>query len=116
VFDDTIESNLRSFLFLPKFLFLNELIWQEAFLIDFAQKKIINKWTQKFLIVSSYLFNERLVFDFITRFGIDFILDPLRKLSVIETTNIVSLLNWFIFFILFFVFSTTLLALYTLFF
>ena len=99
-----VVSFFHKTLFLSRFYLLSELIWQDAFLIDFAQKKTLNKWTQKFLTVSSYLFNERLVFDFIVRFVLDFFLIPLQKLSVFEVSNTSNLLTWlfglFIFFIL----------------
>ena len=54
--------------FLFNYFFINELIWQEGLLIDFLQKKIIDNWIKKFLIYSSYLFNECLVFETIIKF------------------------------------------------
>ncbi len=97
----SVLAYLQKTLLLNRFYLLNELIWQDALLLDFLQKKTINKWAQKFLITSAYLFNERLVFDFLIRFGLDFFLIPLQKLSIFEVSNIINLLNWLITLILF---------------
>ena len=94
-----VSNSLSKMMYLSRLYKLNNLIWQEAFLVDFVSKKIVNKWTQKFLIISSYLFNERLVFEFIVRFGLEFFLYPLQKLSIIELDNIINLFNWLLSFL-----------------
>jgi len=75
-FSKLINIYLSNFLnkvyFFSNYYILNELIWQEGFLIDFLQKKVADNWVKKFLIFSSYLFNERLVFDKIIRFYLDY--------------------------------------------
>jgi len=50
------------------------LVWQEGLLLDFLQKVTIDLWMRKFLVYASYLFNERLVFDNVVRFFLDFII------------------------------------------
>jgi hypothetical protein len=74
--------------FIVNYYFLNDLIWQEGLLIDFLQKKIIDNWVKKFLIYSSYLFNERLVFDKIVKFYLDLLIWPMHKLFIFEFNNI----------------------------
>jgi hypothetical protein len=78
-FYHNIKRNLmNNFLIKTYFLFnyflLNELIWQEGLLIDFLQKKFADNWIKKFLIYSSYLFNERVVFDKVIRFYLDLVI------------------------------------------
>ena len=84
--------------FLSYYYSLNDLIWQEALLIDFLQKKIINNWTQKFLVVSSYLFNERVVFDSIIKFFLELFIWPLHKLFIFQINNIGNLFTSIFFF------------------
>lgn len=84
--------------FLTYYYSLNDLLWQEALIIDFLQKKIINNWTQKFLVISSYLFNERVVFDSIIKFFLDLFIWPLHRLFVFQINNISNLFT-FIFFL-----------------
>lgn len=103
IFKAAISAFLYKTLFLYRYYVLNDLIWQEAFLIDFVQKKTTNKWIQKFLIISSYLFNERLLFDYIIRFSLDFFLWPAHKLSMFDVSSTSNLLNWLIAVVLFIV-------------
>jgi hypothetical protein len=93
--------------FLPRYYHLNDLVWQDGFLIDFLQKKLVDKWTRKFLIYSGYLFNERLVFDWVIRFYIDLIIWPTYRVTIYEFTNVASTLlaTLFIFLVLFLLFS-----------
>lgn len=90
--------------FLLNYYLLNELIWQEGFLIDFLQKKIADNWIKKFLIYSSYLFNERLVFDKIIRFYLDLIIWPMHKMFIFEFNNVANMLFITVFFFIFFLF------------
>ena len=101
-----INNFLINFFFLNKYYQLNELIWQEGFLFDFLQKKIIDNWLKKFIIYSANLFNERLVFDMIIKFYLNLIIWPLHKLFIFEFNNInwILYLNLFIFFLTFFFF------------
>lgn len=78
--------------FLRDYYILNDLIWQDGFLIDFLQKKIVDKWTRKFLIYSSYLFNERWLFDYVVRFYIDLVIWPGYRINIYEFNNIASTL------------------------
>lgn len=111
---------LRSFFF--KFYFLatyysrNELIWQEGLLIDFLQKKITDNWIKRFLIHSSYLFNERFVFDKIIRFYLDLFVWPMHKLFTFEFSNVANTLFITIFLFIFFFFILFFFYLFLLFF
>lgn len=67
----TISVNLEYF------YKISDLVWQEGFLIDFTQKKIVDKWVRKFLSNSSYLFSERVMFDFIIKIYTNLIMGPL---------------------------------------
>jgi len=90
--------------FITNYYILNELIWQEGLLIDFLQKKLADNWVKKFLIFSSYLFNERLVFDKVIKFYLDLIIWPMHKLFIFEFNNVSSTLFVTIFFFIFFLF------------
>jgi hypothetical protein len=95
---------LKKTYFLFNYYTLNELIWQDGFLIDFLQKKVTDNWIKKFLIFSSYLFNERLVFDKIIRFYLDLIIWPMHKLFIFDVNNVANTLFITIFFFIFFLF------------
>lgn len=83
----------------------NDLIWQDGFLIDFLQKKMIDKWTRTFLVYSSYLFNERLVFDWVIRFFIELVIWSTYRVTIYEFTNVAStlLITLFLFLMLYFI-------------
>ena len=104
----TILNNFFNRLFfITNYYHLTDLIWQEGFLIDFLQKKIIDNWVKKFLIYSSYLFNERLVFDKVTRFYLDLIIWPMHKYFIFEFASVSNILfiNIYFFIFSFFIFS-----------
>lgn len=101
---DYINNYLYKTFFISNYYLLNELIWQEGFLIDFLQKKIADNWIKKFLIFSSYLFNERLVFDKFIRFYLDLIIWPMHKLFIFEFNNVSNTLFITIFFFILFFF------------
>lgn len=91
-----LESTIRSsenFFFLKAYYRLNDLLWQDGFLIDFLQKKIVDRWVRTFVIYSGYLFNERLVFDIVIRLYIDFVIWPTYSLSIYEFKSISSTLT-----------------------
>ncbi len=102
-----ITNFLESFIFLRNYYILNDLIWQDGFLIDFLQKKVVDKWMRKFLIYSAYLFNERLVFDYVVRFYIDLIVWPTYRINIYEFNNVSStlLVTLFLLITLFLIFS-----------
>lgn len=83
-----VESFTDSFWFLKRFYRINDLMWQDGFLFDFLQKKVVDRWVRTFVIYSGYLFSERLWFDVVVRFYIDFIVWPTYKYSVYEFTSI----------------------------
>lgn len=103
-----LNNFLYKLYFITNYYILNELIWQEGLLIDFLQKKIIDNWVKKFLIHSSYLFNERLVFDKVIRFYLDLIIWPMHKIFIFEFNNVSSTLFVTIFFFIFFLLFFTL--------
>jgi hypothetical protein len=114
--NNTLTNFLESFIFLRNYYILNDLIWQDGFLIDFLQKKVVDKWMRKFLIYSAYLFNERLVFDYVVRFYIDLIIWPTYRINIYEFNNVAStlLVTLFLLITLFLIFSLS--YLFTLFF
>lgn len=109
VINDILNNFIESFLFLRNYYILNDLVWQDGFLIDFLQKKVVDKWMRKFLIFSAYLFNERLVFDYVVRFYIDLIVWPSYRINIYEFNNVSStlLITLFLLIILFLAFSLT---------
>ena len=78
---NTFTSNT---LFLPSFYRTNENIWLEGLLIDFLQKIIFDKWVRRFLVHSSYLVSERVLFDFVVRFYIDYVIWPAHFYSIFD--------------------------------
>lgn len=90
--------------FITNYYSLNELIWQEGLLIDFLQKKIADNWIKKFLIYSSYLFNEKLLFDKIIKFFLNLIIWPAHKLSIFDFNNTANILFMTVFFFIIFIF------------
>lgn len=85
-------STLTSVSFLHSFYKLNDLVWQEGFLIDFAQKKTTDKFIRKFLILSAYLFSERYVFDKIIKFYSDLVVLFSNKKSIFEFSSVSNML------------------------
>ena len=79
---------LDQLFFLNRYYRINDLIWQDGFLIDFLQKKVIDKWTRSFVIYSGYIFSERLLFDIVVRFYIDFVVWPGHSVSIYEFNSV----------------------------
>jgi len=79
-------------LFLNKYYYLNDILWQEGFLIDFAQKKTADKFVRKFLILSAYLFSERLLFDKLIRIYSDVILFISGHKTIYDFSSIANML------------------------
>ena len=92
IFTTIIDNFLLKTYFLKKYYILNDLIWQDGFLIDFLQKKVVDKWTRNFLILSSYLFNERLVFDIVIKFYLDLVLWSGHRFMIFEFSSVASML------------------------
>lgn len=67
----SLNSAVYKLSFLPKFYKYTDLLWQDGLIIDFLQKKFADRFIRTFLIYSAYLFSERVMFDFVTRFYID---------------------------------------------
>ena len=88
----SIENFTDSFFFLNRFYRINDLLWQDGFLFDFLQKKVVDRWVRTFVIYSGYLFSERLWFDYVVRFYIDLVIWPGHRYSIYEFTSIATTL------------------------
>jgi hypothetical protein len=86
--------------FLPLYYWRSELMWQDGFLFDFLQKKTADAWVRQFVIYTGFIFSERLVFENIVRFYVDYLVWPFHYYSLFETKNVSEMLNIMIFFIL----------------
>lgn len=91
------SSTSESFYFLRDYYKLNDLIWQDGFLLDFLQKKFIDRWVRTFVIYSGYLFSERVLFDVVVRFYIDYIVWPSHAISIYEFKNVSGTLTFTLF-------------------
>ena len=74
-------------------------MWNDGFLFDFLQKKIIDAWVRRFVIYTGFLFSERVVFEFIVRIYLDNFLKYIQK-SIFESSNTSEMLTTTIFLIL----------------
>ena len=83
-----LQNYLKRFASLSLYYKINDLVWQDGLLIDFVQKKVTDKWMRKFLIISSYLFSERVLFTFVVKFYNDLIIWPSTHVSVFELSNV----------------------------
>jgi len=84
---------INKYFFLKDWSKMSDLIWQEGFLIDFTQKKVMDKWVRKFLTHSSYLFSERVLFDLIVKVYINFITNSLVTNTWYETKQLSSFIS-----------------------
>ena len=91
------RSNVTSFVtksaFLSSYYRLNNLMWQDGLLVDFLQKKVVDKWIRRFLVCSSYLFSERVLFAFVVRFYIDFVVWPSTASAPFDFSSVSALLT-----------------------
>jgi len=86
--------------FLVLYYIRSEYVWQDGFLFDFLQKKTADAWVRQFVIYTGFLFSERLVFENVVRFYIDYLVWPLHNFSIFETKNVSEMLNIIIYIIL----------------
>ena len=93
---DALNTLNQSLTFLPDYYRMNEKIWLEGLLVDWLQKSIFDKWVKRFLIHSSYLFNERVMFDLVVRFYIDYVIWFSHSFSIWNVKSISSILSFFI--------------------
>lgn len=89
-----LDSLLRRTEPLALYYHVNDLIWQDGLLIDFVQKKVIDKWIRKFLVVSSYLFSERVLFTFVVKFYNDLVIWASTTTAVFEFSNTALMLHF----------------------
>lgn len=97
-FTSVQSSIIKNALFLPVYYHRNELLWVDGFLLDFLQKKSVDLWLRKFVIYTGFILSERLVFEFIVRVYLDFLLWPLHYNSILETSSVTEMLAINIFF------------------
>ena len=71
-----------------------------AFYLIFYKKKTADAWVRQFVIYTGFLFSERLVFENVVRFYIDYLVWPLHNFSIFETKNVSEMLNIIIYIIL----------------
>jgi len=90
--NDILLNFLVQTTFLHSYYRLNDQMWQDGFLIDFLQKKFLDKWIRRFLIVSAYLFNERVIFDRLVRAYTDLVIWTGNKNTIFEFDNVASTL------------------------
>lgn len=81
---------------IPVFYRLNDLLWQDGLIIDFLQKKVADKWIRRFLVYSSYLVSERIIFEVVVRFYIDFVVWPASMKSVFDFVNVSLTLSFLV--------------------
>lgn len=84
-------------LFLRSYYFHTENIWLDGYLFDFLQKKTADSWLRNYVVLTGFLFSERLVFDSIIRLYVDFFVAAVQSYTLFEPSNISSILNITIF-------------------
>ncbi len=87
------QSLIKQTNFLHLYYIRSEYIWQDGFLFDFLQKKTADAWVRQFVIYTGFIFSERLVFEHVVRLYIDYLIWPLHKYSIFETSNVSEMLN-----------------------
>lgn len=88
--------------FLPAYYRRSELVWLDGFLLDFLQKKSLDTWLRKFVLVTGYIFSERMVFDQVVRIYMDNLIWPLHYIGSLETSNVSEMLSIVLFLFFFF--------------
>lgn len=106
------ETNfLYTLNFLNRYYRVNDLVWQEGFFIDFVQKKSVDKFIRRFLILSTYLYSERLVFDKLIRVYSDTILFLTNYKTIFEFNSVANILSYLLATLSIFIVLATLLPL-----
>ena len=82
-----------------RYLSQTALIWQEGLMVDFLQKKVVDRWLRTFVSASANLFSDKVIFELIYRFYITLFLDKILRFNVSEHDNISSLLHTFLLFL-----------------
>lgn len=96
---------IKRTVFLKKYYNRNNNIWNDGFLFDFLQKKTIDSWIRNYVILTGFLFSERLVFDSIIRLYTDLVFNKLHNISFYEPSNASSMIAYITYFYLFMLFS-----------
>lgn len=92
IINELVYSFTEKTIFIRDYYRLNDLIWQDGFLIDFLQKKVLDKWLRKFVIYSGYLYSERMVFDYVIKFYLELVVWVGHYYSLFEFNNVASTL------------------------
>jgi hypothetical protein len=100
---ETLTSASTNTRFLTSYYSTNEKIWLEGLLIDWLQKSLFDKWLNRFLIHSSYLFSERVVFDFTVRFYLDYVIWLFSSKTIFTFQSISNILLTIVLFVSLFV-------------
>lgn len=88
---------LKYCLFLKYYYLRNENLWLDGFLFDFLQKKTTDLWVRQYIILTGFLFSEKLVFDFIINLYSSFLIKKPTPYIIFETSNVGSTLNIILF-------------------
>lgn len=92
-----VSAKLDSFLtntsYLKSYYLRSDLLWQEGLLMDFLQKKVLDKWVRRFLIHSANILSERFIFDKLIKVYGDFVVWAGTQKNIFEFTNVASLLT-----------------------
>lgn len=94
IYSSLVNQLLVNTFFLPRYYRVAEGVWQEGLLMDFLQKKVLDKWLRRFVIHSANLFSEKFFFEWVIRFFIDLITWPGTKFFIFEITTISSLFTF----------------------
>ena len=94
IYSSLVNQLLINTFFLPRYYRVAEGVWQEGLLMDFLQKKVLDKWLRRFVIHSANLFSEKFFFEWVIRFFIDLITWPGTRFFIFEITTISSLFTF----------------------
>lgn len=72
------------------------LLWQEGLLIDFLQKKLVDRWLRAFVITSANLFSDKVAFEFVYRVYILLFLDQLFRFNGGDYDTVAGLFTAFL--------------------
>lgn len=97
IINNKVTNFIKKISFLEKYFQRNYLIWNDSFLIDFAQKKSTDLWIRKFVILTAFLFSDRYLFENIVGLYKNYFISILNLNSSFEVDNPLSMLNNIIF-------------------
>ena len=100
------EYFFKNTYFLEKYYVRNEYIWQDGFLFDFLQKKVVDLWVRQFVIYTGFLFSERYIFENLVYVYLKFLIWPAHFYSLFDTSNVSDILTtvFYTFILLFYIY------------